>query len=274
MTDGKNKTKSTAKAWSSDELVMALALYLRTPYERIQKTNPDIADVAAAMGRSANSLTLKLWNFGSLDKKVTKAGLGHVSAKDLDVWNRYVGADFRMPLGRLLDDAESASRREGVPPDLILGRMPDPTLPTESPALRKERLHQDYFRHAVIERYCGVCLVTGLRSQTLIEVAHIVSWRTDPSLRLVPANGLTLNPLIHRAYDANLIGISPDMIVSVSPVLLERVPADTDLRRLLENIDGRPLRRPVESRAEPDRDCLARHYRDYLDGSIPASAFL
>ena len=263
------------KAWTQEETVLALALYLRIPYETIQKSNPLIAAVAADLGRSVNSLTLKLWNFGSLDGKVWNAGLSHVSNKDLDVWEKYVGTNFNRPIDRLLDDVQKACDALGIAPGRIISDMTtDPDLPTEREITRTERRNQNYFRQAVLQRYCGECLITGLRSQTLIEVAHIVPWYEDSSLRLVPSNGLTLNPLMHRAYDSNLIGIDADMVVHVSPILLDRTAVDTDLRAMLKNLDGRPLREPPNSKARPNRDYLARHFEGFLRKAIPSSAFI
>lgn len=90
---------------------------------------------------------------------------------------------------------------------------------TETVAQVKLRRHQDFFRDAVLSMYDNKCLVTGLALPPLIEVAHIILWAEDVSLRQVTANGLTLNPLIHRAYDANYLGIDPDMKIHVSEEL-------------------------------------------------------
>jgi putative restriction endonuclease len=255
------------KNWTEDELTLALALYLRTPYARISPKNPEIADLAVALRRTPGSVSFKLGNFASLDRRVAESGhrgFANVGHLDREIWNKYIGASYSRSLSELMEATEKAAHQLKIPDSFVI---PDPKVPTERRVTIRERRYQNYFREIVMGRYDHECLVTGLRCGSLLEVAHIVAWSEDPSLRLVWTNGLPLNPLIHRAYDANLLGIDPSMIIHVSKELLDRTP-EGDLKLLFENLDGKPLRKPMHSNARPDPSFLERHYEGYLKGDI------
>ena len=94
----------------------------------------------------------------------------------------------------------------------------------------------------------------------MIEVAHIILWAEDVSLRQVTANGLTLNPLIHRAYDANYLGIDPDMKIHVSEELIEM--SEGKLDELFDTVNGTRLLLPEN--VQPAPEYLDRHYEGFL----------
>ena len=131
---------------------------------------------------------------------------------------------------------------------------------TETVAQVKLRRHQDFFRDAALSMYDNKCLVTGLALPPLIEVAHIILWAEDVSLRQVTANGLTLNPLIHRAYDANYLGIDPDMKIHVSEELIEM--SEGKLDELFDTVNGTRLLLPEN--VQPAPEYLDRHYEGFL----------
>ena len=108
--------------------------------------------------------------------------------------------------------------------------------------------------------YDNKCLVTGLALPPLIEVAHIILWAEDVSLRQVTANGLTLNPLIHRAYDANYLGIDPDMKIHVSEELIEM--SEGKLDELFDTVNGTRLL--LHENVQPAPEYLDRHYEGFL----------
>lgn len=267
--------------WTEDELTLALALYLRTPYAKISPKNPEVVALADALMRTPGSVSFKLGNFASLDRRVAESGrrgFANVGHLDREIWNKYIGASYSHSLSELITAAGEAAHRCDVPFSVVIpDDSPDISnkprvvngseVPTEIIVERRERLFQNFYRNTVMQRYGGECLVTGLQCGSLLEVAHIVGWSEDASLRLVPANGLTLNPLIHRAYDANLLGIDPSLIIHVSKELLDRTP-EGDLKLLFEHIDGKPLREPAHSNARPDPSFLERHYEGYQKGEI------
>ena len=53
--------------WTRAHLLIALNLYCKLPFGRLHRNNPIIVQVAEKMGRTPNSLAMKLCNFASLD---------------------------------------------------------------------------------------------------------------------------------------------------------------------------------------------------------------
>jgi putative restriction endonuclease len=88
----------------------------------------------------------------------------------------------------------------------------------------RARLHQARFRGLVLPAYGDRCTICGLKETRLLDAAHIIG---DPEREgaATVTNGLSLCSIHHRAYDENLVGVSPDYEVRVS-------------RRLLEEDDG------------------------------------
>jgi putative restriction endonuclease len=74
----------------------------------------------------------------------------------------------------------------------------------------KQRLHQAYFREAVLSAYRGRCAFSGLPEPLLLDAAHIVEDRDERWGQPSVANGLPLSKVHHAAFDAHLIGVDPD----------------------------------------------------------------
>lgn len=79
------------------------------------------------------------------------------------------------------------------------------------------------FRPKVLRAYEYRCCLTGMALR-LVEAAHIVPV-ADPRSTDEPRNGVALSPILHRAYDAGLLGLFPGGRTGVNPRLME------DLRR-------------------------------------------
>ena len=124
--------------------------------------------------------------------------------------------------------------------------------------LARRRLHQAEFRGRVLHAYETQCAVCNLRLGRLLEAAHIVADREDAGDPVV-TNGLSLCQIHHGAYDADLIGISPDYVVEVNHELLEAIDGPM-LRHGLQEMNLRPLTLPVRRRDHPDRDRLAARF--------------
>ena len=84
--------KAPAVKWTRKHTLIALNLYCKLPFGQFHHSNPIIVEVAAKMGRNANSLAMKLCNLASLDP-VQRArgikGLEGASQQDRDMWNEF-----------------------------------------------------------------------------------------------------------------------------------------------------------------------------------------
>lgn len=126
----------------------------------------------------------------------------------------------------------------------------------------RQRLHQDRFRAAVMEAYTTRCAVCSLRHGELLDAAHIVPDGEVLGEAKVP-NGLALCKLHHAAFDANLIGVSPDLVVKVRRDLLDEIDGPLLDHGLKDFHDAHLRVVPHAPNDRPDRDLLGRRYADF-----------
>ncbi len=122
----------------------------------------------------------------------------------------------------------------------------------------KQRLHQATFRDLVITAYDGRCAISGLPEPRLLDAAHIIEDRNELLGQPVITNGIPLSKIHHAAFDAHLIGISPDYKVHVSQRLLAM--KDGPTLEALKQFNNQPLRKPKRDVDKPDRDRLAARF--------------
>lgn len=85
--------------------------------------------------------------------------------------------------------------------------------------LRVIREGQADFRKRLMEHYGAVCMVTGTTHASVIDAAHIKPYNGVSTNAL--GNGLLLRKDIHALFDAGLLDISPDLLVSVSDAITD-----------------------------------------------------
>ncbi len=122
------------------------------------------------------------------------------------------------------------------------------------------RLHQARFRGRVLTAYLDSCAICRLKELRLLDAAHIVG---DAELGGEPlvSNGLSLCSIHHRAFDQNLVGISPDYEVHVSRNLLED--DDGPMLELLKTFHREPIVLPTRQSWRPDREQLAVRFERF-----------
>ena len=122
--------------------------------------------------------------------------------------------------------------------------------------LVRRRLHQAEFRGRVLQAYATQCAICNLRLGRLLEAAHIIGDAETEGDPVVP-NGLSLCKIHHAAYDADLVGISPDFVVEINHELLETTDGPM-LQYGLQAMNGRALTLPQRRVDRPDRERLGR----------------
>jgi putative restriction endonuclease len=125
----------------------------------------------------------------------------------------------------------------------------------------KVRLHQGRFRAIVLPAYKERCAICRLKEVRLLDAAHIIGDALDEGSASV-RNGLSLCTIHHRAFDHDLLGVTPDLEVRVSGRLLEE--EDGPMLELLKQAHGVPLDVPTRAQQKPDRDRLAERYERFL----------
>jgi putative restriction endonuclease len=116
------------------------------------------------------------------------------------------------------------------------------------------RLHQTRFRARVLPAYANQCAICRLKETRLLDAAHIVGDADEKGLPAV-SNGLSLCTIHHRAFDEDLVGISPDYEVRVAPRLLED--EDGPMLDLLKKAHATMINVPKRKVMQPDRELLA-----------------
>ncbi|MEX2488936.1 MAG: HNH endonuclease [Pseudomonadales bacterium] len=129
----------------------------------------------------------------------------------------------------------------------------------------KRRLYQATFRENVLQAYNDRCAISGLPIRRLLDAAHITpDAEVDSSVEV--SNGISLSRLHHQAFDANLLGITPDLKVVVSSQLLDS--KDGALLTALQCCHNSKISVPRIEQARPDRDRLAMRFELFSEAQL------
>lgn len=122
----------------------------------------------------------------------------------------------------------------------------------------RQRLHQAGFRVRVIAAYREMCAVCRLKHKELLDAAHILPDSHAFGEPLV-TNGMALCKLHHAAFDQNIIGVRPDLIVEVNQRVLDEIDGPM-LIHGLQGFHGSTLTVPRRADLRPNPDLLSERY--------------
>ena len=244
------------KLWTREELILALELYCRIPFQKTKTTNPEIKKLARLLNRTPASVARKLGNFGAFDpqlKRLEITGLTHVGHLDREIWMEFSDkwaclAEAANGLRRKFDP--SSAEEILVYPKSVLSERIRPT---------KQRLHQAFFRDAVLSSYNGTCCVTGLPIPECLVASHIIPWSENEDLRADPTNGLCLIATFDKLFDRGLITISNELTLLVNNFILRT--SNPIVRQEIADRHGQPIIHPT--RFFPRMTSLQWH-RDHI----------
>lgn len=207
--------------WTREQTIVALNLYCKIPFNRVTSAHPEIIRIAKVIGRSTNSLKMKIGNFGSFDPELKNrgiVGLSNTSKLDEEVW-----LDFNNNWENLAFESESliakfsnTSLEHSL--ELDVANIPQGK---ERDAIIKVRVNQSFFRSAILSSYNAKCCITGLSVPSLLVASHIIPWSMNHKERLNPSNGLCLNSIHDKAFDNGFMTITHDYKVKISKQLQE-----------------------------------------------------
>ena len=249
---------SSRKRWSEEETVLALYLYFQLPFGKLHSGNPEIQELAAALGRTNSSVAMKLCNFASLDPKIIDSGRkGLDGASKLD---RVTYAEFGQDWTGLVSRAEDlwtaqVRQFELPPPASRLNekrsefRFEPYQGESTTQALVNQRVGQDFFRRAVLATYEETCCITGIADPRLLTASHIKPRGKDSDNRHNPANGLLLSATLDRAFDRGLSTIDRQRRIRVSRQLHESQSRET--RDYFQQFENATLRSAIRFDPEP-----------------------
>lgn len=236
---GSEKESRYGALWTREESILAFELYCRIPFQKTKANNPVVQELARALGRTPASVARKLGNFGAFDPSLRTAdikGLTHTSKLDRQIWNEFQ-ADWNGLVweATLLWSKFGPSARQQ--PDIKV-----PSGPSEKKKLTKQRIHQTFFREAVLSSYEATCCITGLSVRECLIASHIVPWSESERYRTDPTNGLCLSATFDKLFDAGLMTITDDLIIRLSSDLLRS--RNAVIRDLLFPYHETPMTKP------------------------------
>lgn len=246
------------KNWTPEQVKLAFHLYCQLPYGRLHRHTPEVIALANLLGRSANSVAMKLCNLASLDPTIVasgRKGLTGASKLDRAIWEEF-HADWEglvLESSRIRAELEQASVGATEADPAPEERIDDFTGETRSQIVQ-QRVKQSFFRRAVLSSYRNRCCITGLSEPRLLIASHIVPWSQDKANRLNPSNGLCLSALYDRAFDQGLITFDEEWRVVLSAQLKRTEPA---MQHFFHPIEGQKIIMP--ERFHPAPQLMQQH---------------
>lgn len=245
------------KLWTRDELILALNLYYKLPFGRLHAKNPEVVQLSSLLDRTPGSVAFKLVNFASFDPSLQARniqGAANTSKLDRKIWD-----EFYTNLDSLVFESEERLAELNHTSVVALNSISEWDLPREGKErerLIKVRVNQAFFRKSVLASYNYRCCITGLDQKELLVAGHIMPWGRDEINRLNPRNGILINALHDKAFEAGLLSILPNYTIAISSILLEK--NEHSAEELFKQFHGREIVIPAKFR--PDPEFLRHHY--------------
>lgn len=232
--------------WTKEEIILAINLYVRTPFGKIHKGNPDIITLSEKLGRTPSSIALKMANLASLDSTLNQKGMGNHSKLDKIVWDEFFNKTEQILEqidGPANNQEFSEASQEPIDYNFRVGSNYEITT--------YARRNQNFFREMILASYNFKCAITGIDQQELLVASHIIPWSTNAETRIDPKNGICLNALHDKAFDKGLLTID-----SSHKVLLSRGLKGIT-RDFFSTYDGKKITLP--DKFLPSQDYLEYH---------------
>ena len=194
---------ATQNRWTREELILALNLYLKLPFGRLNKTTPEIINLSKIIGRTADAVAMRLSNYATVDPYHLARGVKGLEngRKQVEpIWKEYENnrEELIFQSEQILAQKENTSI-ENKYQDLLFDIK---DLKGET-AIRqvKTRVNQSVFRQMVLANYNTKCAITSIDIPELLLASHIMPWSKNEEHRLNPENGICLSALYDMAFD-------------------------------------------------------------------------
>jgi predicted restriction endonuclease len=238
--------KKGQKLWTRDEILIAINLYHKLSFGQLHSKNKDIIEIAKYLGRTSNSLSLKLANIASLDSSLNRKGMSNYSKLDHETWNEF----YDKPEDVVFESEELINKIL-----IQFDEIHKKTLKTESIISIKQRVNQTFFRKSVLASYNNKCCISGVNIKSMLIASHIIPWSINEANRLNPSNGLCLNTLYDNAFDKGFITIDEDYRIILSKMLKDNY--NLFIKDNFHKIEGKPIVLP--NKLLPDKSFLIYH---------------
>ena len=263
------------RPWTRDEILLAIDLYCKVPYARLNQIYPEVKTLAKLLDRTPSAVSMRCCNYAQFDPVESKRvkGLSHAAKSDRAIWEE-VNADweqFSIEVSALLaryelkhSTFESAEGSGSLSP-----------IGNDYEVLTRARIGQDFFRKAVLTAYNHCCCVSGICHDALLIASHIKPWKVSDQKteRTNPRNGLCLSPLYDKTFDSGLMTVDEQMRIVFSSEIKQCASPDV-VRHFFYQYEGNKLRLP--NRFIPDLTFLEYHRRNIFQNksSLPYEGLL
>lgn len=216
------------KLWTKEELILVFNLYLKLPFGKMHTRTPEIIEMANLLGRTVNSIAIRLTNFAACDpyhqNRGVKGMVGGIKQCQ-PIWDEFVANKELLIFESERILAEKENQTIETKFDELFFDIKDLRGETKIREV-KTRVNQNVFRQIVVANYSGKCAITGIDIPELLFASHIIPWSKNEEERLNPENGICLSALYDKAYDKGLISINEKYQVIISDKLKKKKEAD------------------------------------------------
>lgn len=250
---------SQQNRWTREELILTLSVYFQLPFGRLNRNTKEVKELARLIGRTDNSVALRLVNFAACDPYITESGRTGMPAGIpicKPIWDEF--ANNREDLFLEAEKIKNRIQKQTFEQSL---HIEDSQLKgVDRMAYVKQRVNQKAFRTMILNNYECRCAITGISMPELLVASHIVPWSVNEKERLNPENGICLSALYDRAFDQGCIGIDKNNRIILADKLRRYETEDFYAKHFL-SIDNQPIRLPEEHLPNPvflewHRDCV------------------
>lgn len=243
--------------WTREQTIVAFNLYCKIPFNRVGSNHPDIVRIAKIIGRNANSVKMKIGNFGSFDPELKKrgiVGLSNASKLDKEIWDEFNNDWEKLAFESEFLIAKFSEKKIEEVADIEISEIP---IGKERERFVKTRVNQSFFRSMILSSYNLKCSFTGLNITEFLVASHIKPWKSDEKNRLNPRNGLCLNSIHDRAFDQGFMTVTPDYKIQVSKHL-DAFSKESIVEDFFLKYENQPIILP--DKFLPQKEFLEFHY--------------
>lgn len=178
------------KLWSRNEFILALNLYYKLPFGKLHTRTKEVQELAVLIGRSVNSVAIRLTNFAACDPYIINTGRKGMSAgKDQcqPYWDEFSNDREKLLFEseRILAELQGTTVEQKFQSSLL-----DISDYTGEEKIREvaTRVNQSIFREKVLSNYDYKCALAGIDIQRLLVASHIIPWSRNKEERLNPGS--------------------------------------------------------------------------------------
>lgn len=253
----------TRDFWTRDEMILVLNLYLKLPFGKMDRRNPEVIHLAKVIGRTPNAVALRLVNYASYDPILQQrgiSGMSHGGKNCGEFWNEFINDRERLIFEseRILAEREDTTIEKKYEQEIR--DIPQDIKGETRIREVKTRVNQNVFRRIVLANYDGKCALTGIDLSELLVASHVIPWEKNELERLNPENGICLSALYDKAFDKGLISFTEDLHVIFSVRLSKNVSKEY-YAKYFEPIENAILVTPRKYHINPQ---FLEWHRDYI----------